>query len=140
MLHEVAADAGTEPDALRVAYEALVREAVTASDVDEVVAETKVDAETAETIADGTVPTLTVEEAASVIALTHDRDAVAIEAELRDHLLMGMTTAVLDVDTIAGAIDVDLTGQEVQQALEGRTSVTLAQLAEIQGVIETRKQ
>ncbi|MFB6235435.1 MAG: DUF5791 family protein [Halopenitus sp.] len=139
MLHEVATDAGTEPDALQAAYETLVRDAVTATDVDEVVAETKVDAETAESIADGTVPTLTVEEAASVIALTHDRDAAAIEAELRDHLLMGMTTAVLDVDTIAGAIDIDLTGQEVQQVLEGRTSMTLAQLAEIQGVIEARK-
>jgi len=32
---------------------------------------------------------------------------------------MGMATAVLDVDTIAAAIDADLTGQEVQQALEG---------------------
>lgn len=140
MLHEVAADAGTEPDALQAAYETLVREAVAASDADAVVAETEIGVETTEAIADGTVPTLTVEEAVSVIALVHDRDAAAIEAELRDHLLLGMTTAVLDVDTIGGAIDTDLTGQEVQQALEGRTSMTLAQLAEIQGVIEARKQ
>lgn len=140
MLHEVAADAGTEPDTLQEAYEMLVREAVAASGTERVAAETAVDAGTAEAIADGDVPTLTVEEAAAVLALTHERDAAAIEAELQDHLLLGMTTAVLDVDTIAGAIDMDLTGQEVQQALEGRTKMTLAQLAEIQGVIEARKQ
>lgn len=139
MLHEVPDDAGTEPDALQAAYETVVHEAVTASGVDEVAAETPLDAETAEAIAAENVPTLTVEEAAAVLSLTHDRDAAAIEAELQDHLLLGMTTAVLDVDTIAGAIDLDLTGQEVQQALEGRTSMTLAQLAEIQGVIEARK-
>jgi hypothetical protein len=60
-------------------------------------------------------------------------------AEVRDHLLMGMATAVLDVDAIAAKIDADLTGQEVQQALEGRTAMTLGQLAEILAVIERRK-
>jgi len=52
---------------------------------------------------------------------------------------MGMATAVLDVDTIAAAIDADLTGQEVQQALEGARPMTLGQLAEIMAVIERRK-
>jgi hypothetical protein len=52
---------------------------------------------------------------------------------------MGMATAVLDVDSIAAKIDADLTGQEVQQALEGRAAMTLGQLAEIIAVIERRK-
>ena len=73
------------------------------------------------------------------MALAGDREPETIVYELRDHLLMGMTTAVLDVDTIAGAIDADLSGQEVQQALEGRAPMTLAQLSEIQAVIEDRK-
>lgn len=139
MLHEVTADAGTEPAALLEAYETLVQEAVRSVGVDRVAAETPIDRDTAATITDGPVPTLTVENAAAVLALTHDRDPAAIEAELQDHLLLGMTTAVLDVDTIAGAIDMDLSGQEVQQVLEGRIPMTLAQLAEIQSVIEARK-
>jgi hypothetical protein len=82
---------------------------------------------------------VTVADGAAVLALTTDREADAIVAELRDHLLIGMATAVLDVDTIAASIDADLTGQEVQQALEGRTAMTLGQLAEIMAIIERRK-
>jgi hypothetical protein len=51
---------------------------------------------------------------------------------------MGMTTAVLDVDAIAANLDVGLTGQEVQQAIEGRVEMTLPELAAIQSVIEQR--
>jgi len=77
---------------------------------------------------------------AAIVAVSTDRDGdAAVVAEVRDHLLMGMATAVLDVDTIAAAIDA-ITGQEVQQALEGRAPMTLGQLAEIMAaVIERRK-
>ena len=51
---------------------------------------------------------------------------------------MGMTTAVLDVDAVAAELDADLTGQEVQQAVEGRIAMTLPELAAIQSVIEQR--
>ncbi|MFC5277564.1 DUF5791 family protein [Halorubrum rubrum] len=100
---------------------------------------TTLDPATVETIGDGDAATLTVEEAAAVLAAADGRDADAMVAELRDHLLMGMATAVLDVDTIAASIDADLTGQEVQQVLEGRAAMTLEQLAEVMAVVETRK-
>jgi hypothetical protein len=52
---------------------------------------------------------------------------------------MEMSAAILDVDTMAREIDTDLTPKEVQGALEGRIRLTLAELAEIQSLIERRK-
>ncbi|GAB3702700.1 DUF5791 family protein [Halorubrum pallidum] len=101
--------------------------------------EAGLDAESADAALDGDVDEVTVADGAAVLALSDDRDADVVVAELRDHLLMGMTTAVLDVDTIAAGIDADLTGQEVQQALEGRAAMTVGELAEIAALIERRK-
>jgi len=139
MLHEAVDRAGSEPTALREAYESLVADAIAEVGVDAAVDGTGLDRAAAEALVDGGSPTLTVGTAAETVALVGDRDADAVVAELRDALLMGMTTAVLDVDTIAANVDLDLTGQEVQQALEGRTRMTLEGLAEIQGFIEERK-
>lgn len=138
-------DAMTAP-ALLASFEALVSEAAAEAGRDRIVDETGLD-ETSVDVVDGTgangeidgIADLSVTDGAAVVTLTGDRDADAIVAELRDHLLMGMATAVLDVDTIAASIDADLTGQEVQQVLEGRAAMTLGQLAEIMAVIERRK-
>ena len=141
-----AADDSLTADSLLAAFEARLREAIGGDDPDRgdddygrIVEETGLDATEVATVADGEVASLSVETGAAVLATTVERDAETIVAELRDHLLMGMTTAVLDVDTIAAEIDVDLTGQEVQQALEGRTAMTLEQLAAVLAVIERRK-
>jgi len=135
------ADAGDalEADSLLAAFEARLHEALEGTDHDRIVAETGLASSEVAAVADGDVATLSVEAGAAVFATTVERDVDAIVAELRDYLLMGMTTAVLDVDTIAAEIDVDLTGQEVQQALEGRTAMTLEQLADVLAVIERRK-
>lgn len=82
---------------------------------------------------------LTLEEAASILAVSEEApDADAVVMEVRDHLLMGMTTGVLDVDTLAGNIEADLSGQEVQQAIEGRSAMTLDELAAIHRYIAGR--
>lgn len=140
MLHEVVDDeeSAFEASTLLAAFEALLSDAVADAGMDRVVAETELDADDVRAIRDGTVADLTLEESAEVLATSCEPDVDAILFELRDHLLMGMATAVLDVDTIAGAIDADLTGQEIQQAVEGRAEMTLAQLAEIMAVIENR--
>ncbi len=128
-----------EAASLLAGFETLLAEAVADAGPDRVTAATPLDAETVVTVADGDAAGLTVTEGAAVLAATGSDDPETLVAELRDHLLMGMTTAVLDVDTIAAAIDADLTGQEVQQTLEGRAAMTLGQLAEIMAVIETNK-
>lgn len=130
---------GIEAATLLASFEALLAETVAEAGTDRVVSETAIDAAVVEAIAEGDARTVTIEEGAAVLAVGSDRGAESLVAELRDHLLMGMATAVLDVDTIAASIDADLTGQEVQQALEGRAAMTLHQLAEVMAVIETRK-
>jgi hypothetical protein len=127
------------PAALRSAFEALLSEAVAEAGRERMRDETDVDEASIEAAAAGDVSGISVTDAAAIVAVTADRDADAVVAELRDHLLMGMATAVLDVDTLAAAIDADLTGQEVQQALEGRAGMTVGQLAEVMAVIERRK-
>jgi len=127
------------PAALLAAFETVVSESIAEGGRERVADAASVDRAAVEAAAAGDVGGLTVTEAAAIVGVTADRDAETIVAELRDHLLMGMATAVLDVDTIAAGIDADLTGQEVQQALEGRAEMTLAQLAEVMAVIERRK-
>jgi len=128
------------PSALQTAYEGMLQSTIETVGTETVTDETDLDIERLDAILAGEEPDLTVQEAAAILAVDPDRpDADGIVFELRDHLLMGMTTAVLDVDTIAANIDVDLTAQEVQQAIEGRIEMTLAQLAAIQSVIDGRE-
>lgn len=140
MLDTVADDpASLTPEQLRRAYEQRLAEVITTLGVDQVATESAVDRATLVALADGDSPELTLEQAAAILACSPDvRDAETVIAETRDDLLLGMTTGVLDVDTVAGDIDLDLTGQEVQQALEGRTSMTLEHLAAIHKVIADR--
>ena len=138
MLHN-AAESLSEcaPSTLQAAYFEQLRAVIETAGVEQVTAESGLAAERIDTLAAGDEPTLTVEEAAAVLAVDDGNpDAEAIVFELRDHLLLGMTTAVLDVDTVAANAETDLTGQEIQQAIEGRTEMTLAQLAAIQAVID----
>jgi hypothetical protein len=140
MLYDAAEDPGDlSPDALREAYETQLRSATSAVDTETAAAESGVDADRIRALEAGAVPDLSVEDAAALLALDDGRpDAESIVLELRDHLLMAMTTGVVDVDTLAANVDLDLSGQEVQQALEGRTEMTLAQLAAIHQFLAAR--
>lgn len=139
MLHTVASETDDcSAEGLLAGYESVLTAVVDTAGRETVAEKTALDESTLAAV-DGDVAALTLSEAAAIAALGDDApDAEAIVLETRDHLLMGMTTAVLDVDAIAAAIDVDLTGQEVQQAIEGRIEMTLAELAAIQSVIEQR--
>lgn len=91
---------------------------------------TDIDRETLAAVRDGKRPTLTLDEAAAVLALDDERPpADAIEAEARDILLMGMSTAVLDVEALAAGIDDAMEPKEIQQKIEGRHPLTLAEYA-----------
>jgi hypothetical protein len=142
VLHDAVANPANRSAAeVRAAYEARLREVVAARGVEAVAADSGVDADRLAALADdGDAPGMTVQEAAAVLAADEAVDAAAddIVFELRDHLLMGMTTGVLDVDTLAAEVESDLSGQEVQQAIEGRIPMTLAQLAELQRAIAAR--
>jgi transcriptional regulator with XRE-family HTH domain len=74
----------------------------------------------------------TVEDAAAVLALSEDYpDAEGVMLELRDHLMLQMSSAVLDVDALASGLNNGLTAREIQQKIEGRQDMTVAEYAEI---------
>lgn len=140
MFYDAADEPGSlTPAELRAAYEAELAAVVDAEGVETVATESGLDRETIEAVAAGESPELTLSEAAAVLAVAEGApDAESIAVEVRDHLLMGMTTAVLDVDTIGAEIDADLSGKEVQQILEGRMPARLDQLAAIHRLIAER--
>lgn len=141
MLYDAAENPGDlSPAALRTAYFTELNGVVTDLGVDTVVGGTGLDRATVEAIANGETPELTVEEAAKVLALGESApSADDIAWEARDHLLIGMTSAVLDVDTIARESEIDLDAKEIQQAIEGRLPTTLTQFAEMQTFIDSRR-
>ena len=144
MLHEVVdgADDPGDPESLASALASLLAETIDDVGMDRAVAETELDPAVLAAVVDGDedpLAAITLEDAAALLALPDDRGADDVVFEVRDHLLMGMTTAVLDVDTLAAGVDADLTGQEIQQAIEGRATMTAAELAAIAAVIEDRK-
>ncbi|MES3161349.1 MAG: DUF5791 family protein [Halorubrum sp.] len=132
-------DGAIEAATLLASFETALAAAVETTGTDRIRAETPLDETAVDAVAAGDVGSLTLEEGVAVLAARDGSDPAPMVAELRDHLLMGMATAVLDVDTVAASIDADLTGQEVQQTLEGRAEMTLEQLAEVMAVIESRK-
>lgn len=141
MLYDAVDDAGDRtPAALRRAYADELAAVVADQGVESVVEATSLDRQTVEAIAAGDQPPLTLEEAAEVLALPDGApgaDDIAWEA--RDHLLMGMTTGVLDVDTVAAEIDTEFDGKEVQQVVEGRLPMTLDQYAKLHAFIASRQ-
>mgnify|MGYP000112018322 FL=1 len=86
---------------------------------------------TGTTVPDG-IGELTLTDTASVLALSPEYpDIDTIVAEARDILLMGMTTAVMDVDAIAAQLGGDLDPKTIQQKVEGRHPITLEEYARI---------
>ncbi|MFB6129708.1 MAG: DUF5791 family protein [Salinigranum sp.] len=131
----------TTPAALCEAYEAEVRDVVAAGGVEAVADAAGVDEDRLAALADGGSPTLSLSEAAAVLATQKGApDDETIVREVRDHLLMAMTTGVVDVDTVASNVDLDLSGQEIQQAIEGRVELTLAELAAIHRFVASRNE
>jgi hypothetical protein len=134
-------DAGERtPEELRRGYEVLLAETIDKVGVDAVVDGTDIDRATVEALEAGDSPEVTLEEAAALIALDEDQPpADAIAAEARDILLLAMTTAVLDVETLASGVDGALEPKEIQQKVEGRFPMTLAEYALLHQYIEQRK-
>lgn len=128
------------PAELRAGYESVLSETIEDVGVETAVDETDVDRETVEALAAGDSPEVTLEDAAAVLALDDDRPpADAIAAEARDILLLGMTTAVLDVETLASGVDRALDPKEIQQKVEGRFPMTIEEYATLHQYIEQRK-
>lgn len=140
MIQELVSSPGEQsPEELHEAYLSELAGVVDAVGVALAAEETGIDASTLETLADDDGE-LTLSEAAAVLALSDGRpDAEAIRQEALDHVLLGMTTAVLDVEKIAANVDLGLSATGIQQRIEGRTPMTLREFAHVHGFVESRK-
>ena len=130
-------DAGEHsPDQLRTAYERLVGDVIREVGVEDVAAETDLDESTLTAVRDGESPELTLEDAAAILALGESYpDAGTLVAEARDILLMGMTTAVMDVDALAAKLGGEMEPKLIQQKIEGRYPITLEEYAQLHHAI-----
>ncbi|ODR81287.1 hypothetical protein BG842_13335 [Haladaptatus sp. W1] len=128
------------PTELHGRYAAELSETISSVGIDEVVELTGLDRETVESIADGeTADDLSLEDAAAILATEEgmpEKDAILLE--VRDHLLMGMTTGLLDVDTLARDIDGDFEARAVQQKIEGRAPMSVEEYALVHHAIAQR--
>jgi hypothetical protein len=139
VLQTVIDDAATHSvAALHDRYLDAVQDAVEAAGADAAANTTAVERERVQALCAGEPVELTVAEAASLLALDESVSGETIAAETRDHLLLRMTTGVIDVDTIAANVDIDMRATEIQQGLEGRTPLSLDRLAAIHRFIEER--
>ena len=137
MFHEVANAGKLSPDELRGRYDDRLAAVVDEYGVEEVSEVSGVERKVVEALAASDSPDITLEEGATVLAVAEDEpDAEAIVMETRDHLLMGMTTAVLDVEAVESGIDGAFDAREIQQKIEGRLRMTLDELAQLQSYID----
>ena len=137
MLRGEFAEAGeTTPEGLLAAYGRVLQETLEANGAE---GSPEIDGAAISAVREGTPGSLSLTEAAAILALDPDRpDGETIAAEARDVLLMGMTTAVLDVETLAGAVDDELEPKEIQQKIEGRFPMTLSEYALLHHTIAAR--
>lgn len=142
MIHDVAADPGSlTKSELCQRYEAELQATIEEMGEETVAEQSGIDRERIGEIAAGREDSSDMElmDAASILAVQEGMpDAESIAMEARDVLLMGMTTAVLDVDTLESEVDGQLDAKEIQQKIEGRFSMTLAEYALLQQAIEGR--
>ena len=128
------------PDTLRAEYDDDLRAIVEQTGLENAASETDIDAERLETVLDGDSPDLTLEEAAEIQSLGEgDPDPETIVEIACDHLLLGMTTAVLDVDSLASVLEIDRDAKEIQQKIERRAPMSFSEFVYIQHAIVSGK-
>ena len=139
MFYEQRMTVPNSPAALRSAYESELAGVVDAVGRADAVAATGVEAETLESLEGDGETDLTLEEAAEIAALEPGSpDAETITIEACEHLLLGMSTAVLDVETLASHLDIELEPREVQQKIERRAPMTFDEFVNLQYTITDR--
>jgi len=133
MLEEpLEAPAETSPAELLERYEAALAAVVESVGADAVVEGTGLDESTVESVAAGDAADLDLRDAAAIFALREgSADADTILFEVRDNLLLSMSSAVITVDHVAADVEGDLDPKEVQGMVEGRHPMSLAEYARI---------
>jgi hypothetical protein len=141
MIHEQRRDVdGMTPADLRAEYDADLTAAVETAGVDAAVEAAGVDRASVEALLAGERPDLSLPEAAALQALSEDAPGAETTVEIAcEHLLLGMSTGVMDVDSLAAALEIDLGPKAVQQKLERRAPMTFDEFVHLQHAIADRQ-
>lgn len=141
MFHELVADPGDlTAEELHERYRAALVDIVKTHGVDTAASESGIETATVDALAAGESPELDHEAAAALLALDADMDAETAVQLDRDALLMGMTNAVLDVESLASEADGAMEAREIQSKIEGRYPMTLREFALLHATIQQRLQ
>ncbi|MCU4925329.1 DUF5791 family protein [Halobacteria archaeon AArc-dxtr1] len=133
MFYEQRRSVPASPAALRTEYAVELSSIVDDVGLEDVTAQTDIDRDRLVSIDDAE---LTLAEAAEIQSLTGgEPDPETIETIACEHLLLGMSSAVMDVDTLAAELDLALEPKEIQQKIERRTPMTFAEYVHLQYAI-----
>jgi len=131
LTEEIADPAATTPEALRTQYLAALTAVVEERGIEAVAAETELSTERVEAILDDP-DAVTVAEATAVLSCSPDYPAADdYLLEVRDHLMLQMSSAVVDIGALRRGIETDLDPKELQQKVEGRREMTLTEYARV---------
>ena len=136
MFHEQRTTVPDAPEELQAEYQDDLAAAVEAAGPDAAADETDVDRDAVDALLNGDLPDLSLEEAAQIQAL-EDRapDPDTIVEMACEHLLLGMTTAVLDVDALESELAIDIDAKEIQQKIERRAPMSFEEYVHIQHAV-----
>lgn len=122
-------------------YRDALADVVAATGVETAADATAIPQATLSALVAGEDPALTLDDACEILALTDDwSDADAVRLEIRDHLMLGMSSAIMDVDALERALDGEMTAKEIQAKIEGRHEMSLAEYAAVVLVVEREKE
>lgn len=121
---------GNSPDALYQRYLEELRSILQAVDAENRATETQLDDAVVDALVQGDDVSVTLSEVVEIWALQTDAaEPDQLLSETRHDLMLSMSTAITNIDAIAGDLDADLSPNEIQAKLEGRLPMTLYEFA-----------
>jgi hypothetical protein len=124
---------------LRAEYDDHLASVIDRHGTEAVAERTGLETETVAALEAGDSPSLSLEDAAEIQALEEDEpDADTIVTMACEHLLLGMSSAVLDVEALASRLEIDLEPKEVQQKIERRAPMSFEEYVSLQHTIVDR--
>jgi hypothetical protein len=127
------------PAALRAEYDDQLASIVDRHGAETVAERTGLDSASVSALGTSDSPSLLLEDAAEIQALEEDEpDAETIVTMACEHLLLGMSSAVLDVEALASRLDLDLEPKEIQQKIERRAPMSFEEYVHLQYTIVDR--
>ncbi|SFB72817.1 hypothetical protein SAMN05444422_101524 [Halobiforma haloterrestris] len=140
MFHEQRTTVPETPAELRAEYRDELAAVVDDRGLETAAEETTLPRDDLEALADrdgdGDLPDISLEEAAEVLALADGvRDPETVVTMATEHLLMGMSTAVMDVEAVESELEIEMDAKEVQQKIERRAPMSFEEYVHLQHVI-----